>query len=254
MRLALLGDPVDHSRSPAIHAAALAACGIPGEYRLRRVDPSGLALAVEELRRGALDGANVTMPHKHLAAGLCDRLSEEASRSEAVNTLLGGEGRVVGWNTDVAAVRSLLDRFTGAPPVLVVGSGSAAAAALLAASGRDLLVTARRREGGEALCSRLGVAAAQIPWGEPAAGSIVINATPLGMGGESLPQGTLEGMSGLIDMAYGRKPTPAVESARRRGIPLFDGIDVLVAQAAESFRLWTGVEPPREVMERAARG
>ena len=254
LRLALLGDPVSHSRSPAIHAAALAACGIPGEYRLRRVDGDGLVRALDEIRGRSLDGANVTMPHKRLAADLCDSLSAEASDLEAVNTLVGADGEVAGWNTDVVAVRSLLGRLADDAPVMVLGAGSAAAAALLAAAGRDLSVAARRMGAAEELCSRMGSTARPVPWGAAAPGAIVVNATPLGMEGEDLPGGMVEEAAGLVDMPYGRDPTPAVRLARRRGIPVFDGIEVLVEQAAESFVIWTGVEAPREVMERAARG
>jgi len=92
-----------------------------------------------------------------------------------------------------------------------------------------------------------------LPWGTGWAGAVVVNATPLGMEGESLPGGILDGAVGLIDMAYGAEPTPAVEHARRRGIPVADGLDVLVAQAAISFTWWTGVPAPIEVMRAAAR-
>jgi shikimate dehydrogenase len=96
------------------------------------------------------------------------------------------------------------------------------------------------------------VTARTIPWGEPLPGAVIVNATPLGMSGERLPPGLVEASVGICDLAYGPAETPAVTEARGRGLPVVDGIEVLVAQAARSFWLWTGREPPIEVMRQAA--
>jgi shikimate dehydrogenase len=253
VRLALLGDPVDHSRSPAIHAAAFAAVGIDGEYQARRVDGDGVAAACREMRSGSLDGANVTMPWKARAADECDETTGDASRVGAVNTLVPVGGRVHGHNTDVAAIRAALDRFPPDTPVVVLGAGSTAGTALLACDGRAASVAARRVELAEALVVRVGVEASVGPWEAPPSGSVIVNATPIGMGGEALPSGWVEQSAGLVDLAYGADETPAVAAARASGLLVADGIDVLVAQAAASFELWTGVSAPLEAMERAAR-
>ncbi len=112
----------------------------------------------------------------------------------------------------------------------------------------------RRPGAGRALAAALGVPAREVAWGEPVPGVMVVNATPLGMNGEALPPGLVEEAAGLIDMAYGAEPTPAVVAARRLGRPAADGLDLLVAQAALSFRLWTGVEADFGAMRRAAAG
>ena len=255
MRLVLLGDPVAESRSPAIQRAALAAAGILGSYEARRVDEAGVYLAGAEIRAGSLRGANVTMPHKRVAAAAADRLSPEAARCGAVNTLLGHQGRVVGHNTDGGGLLAAWER-SGIPrgvPVLVLGGGGAAAAALVALAGVDLAVATRRRGAGASLAAALGVPAAEAPWGRPLPGAVVLNATPLGMHGESLPPGLVEASAALVDLPYGPEPTPAVALARRRGLPVADGLDLLVAQAVLSFELWTGVAAPRAAMEAAAR-
>ena len=197
VRLALLGMPVEHSRSPQIHRAALAACGLSGEYEARAVDAAGFAAACAELRAGRLDGANVTMPHKRAAHDACAVLDAEARRAGAVNTLAPAEGGLAGWCTDVTAVRSALEEM---PP-----------------------------------------------------GAVLVNATPLGRGGEALPAGLVAAAGGLIDLAYGAVPTPAVMAARGAGIPTVDGLTILVDQAAAAFQIWTGREAPRAVMEAAAR-
>lgn len=254
MRLALLGDPVGHSRSPAIHQAALAAVGIEGRYEARRVDAAGVYRACAEIRAGALRGANVTMPHKRTAAAAADRLAPEAGRGGAVNTLVGEGTAVVGYNTDVGGLH-LAREWAGLPsggPVLLLGGGGAAAAALVAFAEAALSVSTRRPGAGGALAVALGVAAVEVPWGQPLPGAVVVNATPLGMHGEALPPGLVEEAAGLIDMPYGAEDTPAMAAARRFGLPAADGLDLLVAQAALSFRLWTGVEAPLAVMRRAA--
>jgi shikimate dehydrogenase len=256
VRLVLLGDPVAHSRSPAIHRAALAAAGIEGRYEARRVDGPGVYRACAEMRAGDLAGANVTMPHKRVAAAAADRLAAEAARCGAVNTLVPAGGEVVGHNTDVGGLR-LAQEWAGIPAdaaVLVLGAGGAAAAALVAFAGSVLAISARRPGAAGALAAAVGVEAREVPWGVPVPGAVVVNATPLGMQGEALPPGVLAAaVGGLIDLPYAEEATPAIAEARRRGWPAAGGLEVLVAQAALAFRLWTGREAPLDVMRRAAR-
>ncbi len=255
LRLAVLGDPVEHSRSPLIHRAALAALGMNGTYEARRVDAAGMRAAAEELRRGDLDGANITMPHKRLACELSDRVEDAAARAGSVNTWRPEGGVLAGYSTDIPGLLRAWER-TGLPadgPVLVLGSGGAAAAALVALAGRSLVVSARRPEGLGPLLDRAGVVAEVVPWGRAVDGAVVVNCTPLGMRGENLPSPVVGVMAGAFDLAYGDSETRLVTTARRRGLPVADGLDLLVAQAEESFRIWTGVLPPPGIMEEAAR-
>lgn len=254
-RLALLGNPVAHSRSPAIHSAALAAAGLTGVYSPRQTDSQGVVAACGEIRSGVLDGANVTMPLKGAALAEADIATPVARRAGAVNTLSRRGGLVHGENTDVGGVTDAWVR-RGVPvddAVLILGGGGAAAAALLATEGFDaeIRIATRRRGAGADLVERLGVAAREQPWSEPVPGAVIVNATPLGMRGERLPDRLLDTASGLFDMAYGPAPTPAVEAMGDR--PVADGIDLLVAQAARSFRIWTGEDVPIDVLEAAAR-
>lgn len=135
----------------------------------------------------------------------------------------------------------------------VLGAGGASAAALVALHGTQIAVSARRRDAAAALVERMSVPAVTLEWGEVLPGSIVVNATPIGMRGESLPEQVLEAATGLFDMAYGDEPTGSVTESRRRGIPVAEGLDMLVGQAVESFRLWTGVAADPEIMRAAAR-
>jgi shikimate dehydrogenase len=260
VRLAVLGDPIAHSLSPAIHAAFLAAADIPGTYTARRVDASGMVEAIAEVRGGMLDGANVTMPHKQLASRLADRVSPLAARTGAVNTWTRIGGEVAGHNTDVVGFLAAW-KAAGLPdeaPVLLLGAGGAAAAAAVALDGKRLVVSARHPDRAAEMLRLVRVPAETAPWGEPVPGAVVVNATPVGRHGEELADAVLAEASGLLDMAYGRAATPAVAGARARGIPVADGATMLVAQAAESFRLWTGriaaIDAAMAAVERALGG
>ncbi len=243
-----------HSLSPVIHTAALAATGIEGTYAARRVDEAGLSEVIADMRRGALHGVNVTMPHKQAAARLVDRLSPEARRAGSVNTIVATPDELVGHSTDVTGLKSLWHE-RGLPldgPVLLLGTGGAAAAAAVAAEGSVVYAAARRPERVAEMAAQTGCQLVAIPWGTAVAEAVVVNATPLGMHGESLPGLVVEVASALVDLAYSHEPTPAVAQART-DIPTIDGIDVLVAQAIDSFRLWTGRQVPPHIMEMAAR-
>ena len=252
MRLALLGDPVSHSRSPAIHRAALAAVGIEGSYVARRCDEAGLVEACSEIRAGQLHGANVTMPLKGVARIACDQVGGGARRAAAVNTLLMEGDTLCGYNTDIVGIGHLLEAFSGMP-VVVMGTGAAAAAALVASEGREVTVVGRDSAKSGALIALTGVEAAVGSWDRPTTGAVLINATVLGMNGEALPTGWVMNQGALIDLPYGPDQTPAVVEARQLGIGVADGIDALVAQAAASFELWTGLDAPVAAMAAAAR-
>jgi shikimate dehydrogenase len=253
VRLAVVGSPVAHSLSPVIHTAALAACGIAGSYVAIDCDAAGFRDVVASIRSGELDGCNVTMPHKRLAADLVDSRSALAERVGAVNTIVrDGEG-LVGHNTDVVGIMKASEaaELPLDAPVLILGAGGAAAAAVLAYSGRSLTVSARRRQAAVAMIESVGVTAEIVDFGEPVPGAVVVNATPLGMHGEHLPEALLASASGLFEMPYASGTTPATAEMRRTDRPVAVGEDMLVAQALESFRLWTGCETP-EAPVRAA--
>jgi shikimate dehydrogenase len=249
----VLGDPVGHSRSPAIHNAAFAELGIDARYQARRVDTSGMAGAAAQMRRGELAGANITMPHKELAFRLVDRVAGEAQVAASVNTWVIAGGELVGHSTDIPGIRQVWERRNlDDGPVLILGSGGAASAALVALAGRDLFLSARRGDAAHRLVEEVGSTATVVPWGEGRE-AVVVNCTPVGMRGETLPFPVLERATGLLEMAYGWEPTPAETACRERGKPVADGIDLLVAQAACSFELWLNLPAPLAEMERAAR-
>ncbi len=255
MKFAVVGDPVAHSRSPAIHEAGYRQLGLEATYVHWHVRPDEFGDVVSALRTRSIDGVNVTMPHKSRAFAAVDRRSPDAERTGAVNTIVVHGGELVGYNTDVAGVRHALAKVGTRPTdtVMVLGAGGAAAAALVAAEDNRLLLSARRSESGRELLARVGVDGEVRPWGNAEQAAVVINATPLGMRGESLPPGVVERSGAFIDMVYGDQATPAVRDAVNIGIPFADGIDMLVGQAVEAFELFTGSPISPFVLEMAAR-
>jgi shikimate dehydrogenase len=253
-RFAVVGDPVAHSRSPAIHRVLLDLTGLEGDYLAVRADAHRLRSLVDELRLGEWNGLNVTMPLKGEAAALADRLSLDAENAGSVNTLSAQNGAVFGDTTDCATFRLLLkdERLRHTGTILVLGAGGSAAAALAAVPpGEAVYVSSRTSDRSSTLSDRLG--GEVLPWGSVVAGALVINATPLGMRSERLPTGVLEVASGLIDLPYGSQPTHAVTSARQMGLPVVDGFEFLIRQAMASFRLWTGMGVAYEQVANALR-
>lgn len=215
-------------------------------------------MAFDQVRAGELTGFNVTMPHKGLAAQLCDRLDADAAMAGSVNTVALIEGNVWGFSTDVGGIGDAWASLPATGPVLILGAGGAAAAACVALADRPLYLAARRFGAGAEMIHGLvehglEVAVGEIRWGVPVVGGVVVNCTPMGMKGEVLPEDVLAMSGGLFDMAYGPTVTPAVEDVRNRGLPAVEGLDLLIFQAARSFQIWTGTIPPLEVMRKAAK-
>lgn len=253
-RFAVLGSPVEHSRSPELHTALLEIAGLDGQYLAIEADTQVLAEAVAGLREGRWNGLNITMPLKRDAARMADSLAERAARSGSVNTLSLRGSVVHGDTTDSAAFSELLDtsRFQENTTALVLGAGGAAAAALTAMPPEmNVYLAARRADQAAALAGRLGGEA--VSWETAVAGALVINTTPLGMGGESLPESVLEVAAGLVDLPYGPAKTPAVVSAEQMGIPYADGHEFLLRQAIASFATWTGEQIELDALQQALR-
>ena len=135
--------------------------------------------------------------------------------------------------------------------MLILGSGGAAAGAAVALAEHSVMVSARRSDAATILLARTRIDGTVVPWGAVVKGAVVVNATPLGMNGESLSDGILDEAEGFLDLTYGPEEAPSVSRARALGIPVADGRDMLLAQAAVSFEIWTGVTAPTDVMRLA---
>ncbi|HTT68894.1 MAG TPA: shikimate dehydrogenase [Gemmatimonadales bacterium] len=263
--LAVVGDPVGHSLSPAMHNAAIAALGLDAAYLALRTSRE----AFPELARalvGAGGGLNVTIPFKRAAAGLLDRPSESVRRSGACNTLWADDTALAGDNTDVSAVRTVASGLAGPHPVrraLVLGTGGSARAVAVAVAdgwpGAEIAVVSR--DGGRAADfaawgKEAGVGVTGVGIGEVSSADLIVNATPLGLDQGDPPPidaATLRRLApaAVLDLVYARGGTALVRVAREIGIAAADGRGVLVAQGAASFERWFGVPAPVTVMRAA---
>jgi shikimate dehydrogenase len=265
-RLAVLGQPVSHSRSPAMQTAALMELGLAGEwsYEAIEVAPAEFEARVRELAAGSFVGANVTVPHKVAALELAGDASEAARAIGAANTLSFAAGRIAAENTDATGFLDSLQASPAGRRALVLGAGGSARAVVwaLVTHGADVTIWNRTRERAERLASELGATVAML---DPAATGfdLLVNATTVGMG---TPRGSVASLKTLplradsfsethqlVDLAYGPAETELARAARAQGATVVDGLEVLVRQGAASLRIWTGLEPPIEAMRRAAR-
>ena len=269
-RLAVLGQPISHSRSPAMQAAALAELGLAAEwsYEAIEVAPADFEARVRGLAAAGFVGANVTVPHKVAALGLAGEASEAARAIGAANTLSFPGGRIAAENTDATGFLDSLPAPPAGKRALVLGAGGSARAVVwaLVTQGADVSIWNRTPERAERLAAELGasVATSDPPGGGQGAASfdLVVNATTVGMGTsrgsaadlKSLPlrADSLNEIHQLVDLAYGTAETELARAARAHGATVIDGIEVLVRQGAASLRIWTGLEPPIDVMRRAA--
>lgn len=258
-KVLLLGDPVAHSLSPAMHNAAFRALGIDAVYETRRTSPAQLGAVVAELRGEPYLGANVTIPHKEAVLGLVDDRTALVERIGAANTLLRRGTRLAADNTDARGFGEALDERrvdVEDGRVLVLGAGGAARACVV-----ELL---RRRPGAIELASRsparaerlgadVGEGVRAVPWPARLEGyALVVNATPLGMHGEDpLVDVPLEPPLAVFDLVPTATETPLLRRARAKGCETVDGLLMLLHQAAASFELWTGRRAPLEVMRAA---
>lgn len=263
----IIGWPVAHSLSPAIHNAAFAAAGLDWTYIPLPVPPEALPAALAGFLPLGFHGANVTMPHKTEAAELIQRCSEDATLLRAVNTIAVRGGELEGHNTDVGGFDRFLRRDAGFDPVdrtaLVYGAGGAARACALALARAGLArlsVAARDETRADPLVrmvEEFGVRVALVGPSETGelVADLVINATPVG-GSDAepfLPSLPHLGPDVLvIDLLYDPPSTDLQRRARAAGATAFGGLGHLLEQAALSFELWTGTPAPLEVMSAAA--
>lgn len=256
----ILGWPVEHSLSPAMHNAAFAELGLNWAYLAFPVHPDRLGEAVAGLAAAGCAGLNVTIPHKQGVLALCSSLSPAARTIGAANTLVpDGEGGFRGDNTDAEGFIRAVDEeapltLKGAD-VLVIGAGGAARAVVFALHERGAVVRVSNRSPEKA--AELG---AHVPFARAALdqassqAAMVVNATSLGMGSdaapEDLPLGGLGPDQVVVDLVYRPGGTPWLAAAAARGARTVDGLGMLLHQGAAAFTQWTGRDAPLAAMRK----
>jgi shikimate dehydrogenase len=276
--LGLIGYPVSHSLSPTIQNAALKACELEGEYSLFPILPDdiqGLQDLLARVRSGEITGLNVTIPHKQNVIPLLDELTPTAKAIGAVNVICLRDQKLTGDNTDAPGFLADLKRFISdqesqiEKSALILGAGGSARAvayALLCDNWR-VTIAARRIEQAQHLARSFKnyQLLRSIPLGTvtdfdsqilQSPTSLLVNTTPIGMTPDidqsplpqniSIPKGTM-----IYDLVYNPRETKLVKDARAQGLKATTGLGMLIEQAARAFQLWTGHEPPRDILRDA---
>ncbi len=269
-RLAVLGHPVAHSRSPAMQNAALAALGLGEEWSYEAIDlpPEDFAARVEAMGEEGFAGANVTVPHKGAALALAALASEGAQQIGAANTLVFADGQIQAHNTDAGGLIAALPTSPLGVRALVLGAGGAGRAAIWALRTQGAVVDIWNRTGAKAEALHLELAGLgsvdlELPGGaveeiDQGAYGLIVNTTAVGLHGED-PFDHLPlrrdgfGDQTVVDMVYGAGPSTLSQAAEAAGATVVDGLEILVQQGALSLEIWTGLEPPLNVMRAAAR-
>jgi shikimate dehydrogenase len=277
-RAGVIGHPLGHSLSPAIFNAAFAKAGIDAAYEAWDTEPAVLEGRLNSLRGADYLGANVTIPHKEAVVPLLDSMSDLAKKAGAVNTIVHADAKLVGHNTDVAGFARSLREDAGfdakGKRTMILGSGGAARAvalALVEAGASVIYVVGRKPRKVESVVLALkpitpaGTTITWAYWGDGSylrslsEAQLLVNCTPIGTAGSDtagespLPAELIESSATVFDLVYNPEETPLTAAAKSRGAKAVTGLGMLVYQAAESFRLWTGQDADTGVMFEAAR-
>ncbi|MBI5945437.1 MAG: shikimate dehydrogenase [Chloroflexi bacterium] len=268
-QLGLIGYPLGHSLSPKIHAAALKACGLEGNYSLfpnHPEDRQGLKELLARVRAGEIHGLNVTIPHKQSVIEFMDELTPTAQAIGAVNTIYLRKDKLIGDNTDAAGFLSDLKKFIGnrelgvGKSAIVLGAGGSARAVVYALlnDGWQVTLAARRTEQAEQLANSFSSYKVQVTDFSSfiihhSSFSLLVNTTPVGMtpniDASPLPENTIYAKNTIIyDLVYNPRETKLVRDTRAQGLSATTGLGMLIEQAALAFELWTDHNPPRKIL------
>jgi shikimate dehydrogenase len=255
----VIGHPVGHSLSPAIHGAWIAAAGLDASYEAVLAPEHAFREMIAQLRQRGFAGVNVTLPFKEQALGLADRATERAQMAGAANVLVFHKDAVVADNTDgeglIAAFAEQAPAFAAREAaVTILGAGGAArgaAAAMLSAGAAEIRLVNRTAAKAEDLAHELGGQVSVFSWDEVADAlgdaTALVNATSLGLAGKHplvIDLGPLPAGAPVMDMVYQPLETPLLAQARAQGRPVVDGLAMLIGQARPSFAAFFGRPPP----------
>jgi shikimate dehydrogenase len=263
----LLGAPIAHSASPAMHERAAEALGLRCHYQLIEVAGAGkkeLRILLEGVRRLGFAGINVTFPYKEAVLNLLDELSPGARRVGAVNTIVAREGRLTGYNTDTTGFARAIGGLVTASahgPVAVIGAGGVGKAIAFALAGlgvKELRIFDREHAKAAHLATLLqGQASTSVPPNvEDALRGVtgVVNGSPVGMlpnRGTPVPDALLHAGLWVADAVYSPLWTPLLTAAKAKGAAVMTGRELAIYQAADAFELFTGLEPSAAEMGNA---
>lgn len=277
-RAGVIGHPLGHSLSPVIFNAAFAKAGVDASYEAWDTPPETLEGRLNALRAADFFGANVTIPHKEAVVPFLDATTELAKKAGAVNTIVHADGKLTGHNTDVTGFARALKEEAAfdakGKRTMILGSGGAARAvalALVEGGASVIYVVGRKPRRIESVVLSLkpltqpGTTITWAYWGDGSymrsltEAQLIVNCTPIGTAGSEsagqspVPAELIQPAATVFDLVYNPQETPLVAAAKSRGAHAVSGLGMLVYQAAESFRLWTGQDADTATMFEAAR-
>ncbi len=252
----IIGYPIGHSLSPVFQNKAFEFIGLNAVYVPFEIKHTDLATALEGLKLSGVKGLNVTVPFKEEVITLADKISDEAYEIGAGNTLKFTDNGTELYNTDWMGFLKMAEELTELEGrnVLVLGAGGASRAVLYALkrSGANILLWNRTLERAERLAEVFCAKVVKSPEEGVKSSTIIVNTTSVGLKEDDPPlfdYSTIEAYHTVIDIIYW--DTPLINTARKKGAKTINGLNMLVYQGAESFRIWTGCEPPVKVMKKA---
>ena len=258
----IIGDPVSHSLSPAMHNAAYAAGRLPFVMTGAHVRAEGLTDAIKGMRALGIRGLAVTMPHKVAIMELLDAVDPIAATIGAVNTVVNENGKLTGYNTDWLGILRPLERRTSlkGKRVALLGAGGAAQAALYACStqGASVAIFNRSLDKAESIATRFGASVHSLENTEElSAFDVIINTTSVGMAPDidasPIPQSALSRNQIIFETIYAPITTTLLTMSERVGATTISGDEMFLEQGVAQFQLHTGVKAPREEMEKIVR-
>jgi shikimate dehydrogenase len=255
----LIGWPVEHSRSPAMHNAAFAALGLDWRYVLLPTPPDQVEAAIARIRSGELQGANVTIPHKQAVMPFLDEIDPAARAVGAVNTIVKQDARLIGFNTDTLGFKRALIE-TGVEvndhPCAILGAGGSARAVVYVLRGLGAYITVYARDVEKARAVHANCRSLRALKEIDPATKLIVNTTPVGLSPNiaaspwpadvPLPKHAL-----IFDLLNNPARTKFMQQAEQAGLRTVNGWNMLVYQGAAAFAKWTGIEPPVDVMQYA---
>ena len=266
----IIGDPIDHSLSPAIHNAAFNTLGLNCSYIAFRVQEGQLKNSIDSLRSINIGGFNVTMPHKVKVLNYVDRCDKTVQLVGAANTVNNEEGKFYAYNTDVAGfIRPLRERKIGfnGIEVLILGAGGAARAVVVALAEEKGIANINifnrntdRSTNLANLVKKLGLKASVISNDDiqkiAYKSDLIVNTTPLGMSNEEslIKSASISKDSIVYDIVYKPISTKLIENAKTAGARVVYGYEMLLEQATASFKIWHKMDPPIDSMKKVLFG
>lgn len=264
----IIGDPVDHSLSPAMHNAAFKALNMNCVYIAFRIKEDELEAGIGSLKQSNIAGFNVTMPHKVAIMKFLNSMDETCAKIDAVNTVNNENGKLRGYNTDMHGfIQPIRQRGIklAKKNVLLIGAGGAARAVLAALADENVakVIIANRsaaRAGDAAKhAGKLGLSCDLITLDDVPkhanAADLIVNATPIGMtDNQGIKAADIRKSSIVYDLVYTPMETSLLKNAKEAGATVIHGYEMLVEQGAKSFEIWHGIEAPRDVMRKTLVG